>query len=56
MKCNQRLSKCNCPDLEDRLKKLSESPYIAMKWCTKCNNHYDLWKCEEPEWGVKTGS
>lgn len=55
-KCKQHLSKCECPDLKERLKRLSESPYIATKWCTKCDNHYNLCQCEEPDWTIKTGN
>lgn len=28
MKCNKPLSKCDCPDLEQRLKDLEKSPYL----------------------------
>jgi hypothetical protein len=28
MKCEKQLSECTCPDLEERLQRLSESPHL----------------------------
>jgi len=49
-KCHNDLSECTCPDLEERLAKLKNSPHFMYKMCRKCGLHYQLCKCEEPDW------
>lgn len=54
--CNKDLIECACPDLKERLRAIAQSPHIMLRWCKKCDNHYALCKCEQPEWIVKTGN
>lgn len=53
VKCQKELDKCTCPDIDERLEKLSKSPHIIMKWCLKCDKHYSQCRCKEPKWGIK---
>ena len=52
MKCNRDLSECICEDLDERLKSLSNDGTLTYRKCLKCGKHYDLCKCENPEWGM----
>lgn len=54
-RCNKQLHECICPDREERLAKISESPYLATRYCKKCMKHYAVCKCENPEWSVRAG-
>ncbi len=55
VKCQTDLSECACEDLKERLEKIGKSPYIASKWCSKCNSHYAICKCKVPEWYIRQG-
>jgi len=51
-KCNNHLSQCTCPDLEERLNRAASGGGFAYKRCKKCKKHYDRCKCENPEWEI----
>jgi len=54
MKCNKELEECQCPDLAERMRELSdEGGFMAARWCAKCDNHYARCYCAEPEWMVR---
>lgn len=48
--CNNDLKDCTCDNLEERLAKLNNTPGFIYKKCRKCQKHYALCKCEEPDW------
>lgn len=50
MMCKKELELCSCPDKEERIKGITESPYLAYQMCTICNKHYALCFCEKPNW------
>ena len=50
MKCQNDLSECICPDIEERMASLKGSSYVVMRWCSVCDKHYALCKCENPVW------
>ena len=54
--CEQHLSECKCPDIEERLARLATllAP-VAMKWCRTCDKHHDRCTCVEPDFYVRTG-
>lgn len=52
-KCQNDLSECTCPDIKERLKKISERNNILTKWCAECDNHYSQCKCKNPSWTIK---
>ena len=49
-KCQNDLNDCTCGDIKERLAKLKDSPYILMRWCSLCDNHYSQCKCDNPIW------
>lgn len=51
-KCQNDLADCTCPDIEERLAEIADSPYIIYRACLKCRNHYARCRCEKPEWGT----
>ena len=51
-KCQNDLSECTCPDIDERMASLKNSPYLAFKWCVKCDKHYARCRCAEPEFIV----
>jgi len=50
MQCGKNLIDCTCPDLKERLDSLKSSNNLLMKWCSVCDNHYAVCKCENPVW------
>lgn len=46
VRCFNDLFGCICPDKLERIRKLRK--IMAVKWCLKCDNHYRICKCEEP--------
>jgi len=50
MKCKNDLSQCTCPDLDERLASLNNSPHFIYRKCRKCGKHYDRCKCPIPDW------
>jgi hypothetical protein len=50
MKCQNDLSECTCPDIEERMASLKGSSHLVMRWCSVCDKHYALCKCENPVW------
>lgn len=55
MKCQNDLADCTCPDIAERLRKISDHGGIVSRWCTVCDRHYSQCKCEHPVWGVRHG-
>ena len=51
-KCQNDLVKCICPDIDERLAKIGNSPNIAFRKCLKCGKHYARCQCDEPKWGI----
>jgi len=49
-KCNNDLSECTCPDIDEWLASLNNSPHFIYKKCRICNKHYSRCKCENPDW------
>ena len=43
--CNKGLAFCTCPDIDERLRKIRESPYVVMVWCDACDRHLDRCIC-----------
>jgi len=54
--CDKPIRECTCDDINDRLKKACESPYVAMKWCMVCDKHYELCDCKVPAFYMLTGT
>lgn len=53
IRCNKHLSQCECPDINERLKGATESGHFAYKKCSICGKHYELCKCENPQWAIE---
>ena len=51
-KCQNDLSKCTCPDIDERLASLEKAPNFCFRKCLKGGKHYSRCKCKEPEWGI----
>lgn len=51
-KCRCTLDKCTCPDIDERMASLRNSPHFIYKMCLKCQKHYLRCGCEDPEWGT----
>ena len=47
-KCNNHLSECKCPDINERLQSVTN--ILIFRKCKKCGKHYELCKCKDPEW------
>ena len=45
-KCNNDLRACTCPDIDERLEKLSQSPHLALPICPKCGRHAVRCRCK----------
>ena len=54
MQCNKDLANCSCPDLNDRLRSLTNGKHNAARWCTVCDHHYASCTCQNPVWGLRT--
>ena len=52
-KCQNDLSNCICPDIEERLASLGD--HFIFRKCKKCKKHYARCKCESPEWEIVEG-
>lgn len=48
-KCNKEFGQCECPDFQERLKKLSEAPGIALTFCSGCGEYHTRCKCLSPK-------
>jgi len=55
VKCDNDLSYCKCPDIDERLRSISDSANIISRWCLGCDKHYSRCKCESPVWGTRSG-
>jgi uncharacterized protein with PIN domain len=51
-KCNNDLTDCKCPDLEERL---LSTPFFVFKMCNVCYKHYSRCRCEKPEFVMVQG-
>ena len=49
MKCGNDLAECTCPDLNERLARVNQSPHVFIQTCKKCGEHHSRCKCEEPD-------
>ncbi len=49
IQCNNHLSKCICPDIDERLATLANSQNIITEFCDKCSKHRDRCKCKQPK-------
>lgn len=57
MKCNNDLSVCVCPDIDERLASVANSPYLALTFCKACNKHRSRCKCADgPSSEIRTGA
>jgi len=50
MKCQNDLSDCTCPDLQERLSGAAEKGHFVYRMCGKCGLHHAKCKCKSPEW------
>ena len=55
LKCGKDLIDCICPDKEERLKAIVDSPHLVTKVCKICGKHYAGCKCENPIWITVSG-
>jgi len=55
MICNNDLSNCICPDINERLQRAANSGNVAYHKCIKCNKHYNTCKCDVPELVIERG-
>ena len=53
--CGQDVVDCKCEDLNQRMRDASDSDYVIMRWCKKCDSYYLRCSCPEPEWVARTG-
>ena len=53
--CGEDVWACKCPDLNDRMRKASDSEYVAMRWCQVCDSYYARCRCPEPDWVCRVG-
>lgn len=44
-RCSNDLVRCTCPDIDERLAELRPSPFLALRWCEKCDRHADRCIC-----------
>lgn len=44
--CQKHLSACDCPDKEERVRKIAGHPNIAMAHCPVCREPYPLCRCK----------
>lgn len=54
--CQNWVRDCICPDIDERLASIGQHPNIAIRVCTKCGRHYARCECEQPTWGIATGT
>lgn len=54
-RCNKELHACVCPDINERLRAISDSKTVASQWCLACDKHHSQCRCERPVWGVRSG-
>lgn len=53
-RCGHSLRTCICPDIDHRLKAITDGRYFAFGWCGRCNKHIDRCKCTSPLIGTRT--
>lgn len=44
------MNECQCPDIDERWKKLENNDHFIFKKCDSCGKHYSRCKCEDPVW------
>lgn len=47
IRCQRDVYYCICPDIEERLKAISEHKNWAIEWCTTCDNAKDRCTCPD---------
>lgn len=53
-KCNTELEDCTCPDLEKRMRRVTDpGGHVAARWCARCDHHYARCRCEAPVWRLR---
>jgi len=52
-RCQNDLSECTCPDLQERLARLTDGGNLAVKWCRACNLSYHKCQCQKPDFVVR---
>lgn len=45
-KCDKHIAMCDCDDIDERLKSISESDHVFLAWCKKCDRHVDRCICK----------
>lgn len=53
--CGQDVATCACADQDARLRQASDGDAVIFKWCRKCDKHYARCRCQEPDFGIRTG-
>ena len=55
MKCQNDLADCECPDIAERMRSVTEAgKNVALGWCKRCDTMYRLCKCAEgPDMAVR---
>lgn len=54
MTCQKELTDCVCPDIDERLARISTSRHFVYRACLRCKKHYARCRCVEPTWGLST--
>lgn len=49
VRCQKDIAECTCPDIDKRLKELSESEYIVFPKCSRCGKHWERCNCPKDE-------
>ncbi len=53
-KCQSELLDCVCPNLRELLAGMSDvGAPLASRWCKRCDSHYAVCSCSEPEWMLR---
>lgn len=51
IKCQNDVSYCTCPDINERLAAIGKHSDFALAWCQKCDKHVD--QCDCPDVGAE---
>lgn len=55
-KCQNELSECICPDIEERLRSACEGMNVALTFCKTCGLYYSRCTCGKPDKIIKSGN
>jgi len=50
--CDHDLVECQCPDLQQRMRKLTDG-VVCVKWCRVCDQSYHSCRCPSPDFYVR---